>query len=254
MKSLKYLFLTATIILSLITLSCAGKGTNTYWSTDTPPDHKVEIVVTAPDTDNLKIMANEALVEYEPVDSPYLELSQLTSINAAGDTAFMKLFSGLSVSDVTRLWGDIMYLHYETDIVDVKLYINSPGGDAFSGLALADLIVRAQNQYGLEFAANASGIIASAAVPVFAVCDFRIAAPGTIFMVHEAALWKWPGRETASDIRSQNALMILLQDRYLGYLVRNTKLSLEEWQAMEKATTWFNAERAVKVGLADLIK
>ena len=76
---------------------------------------------------------------------------------------------------------------------------------------MADLILRAQSDYGIMFEANASGIIASAAVPPFTVSNHRIAAPGTIFMVHEAALWKWPGRESASDIRSQNDLMILLQ-------------------------------------------
>ena len=248
MKSLKYLLLSGLIILSLI--SCASIP-NTARPTSM---QRVEIVVTAPDTEFLEIQLPPEPEMYELANNPYLELSQLTMINSKGTTAFMKLFSGLSVSDVTRLWGDIMYLYYETDITDVKLYINSPGGDAFSGLALSDLIIRAQNEYGLLFEANASGIIASAAVPVFAVCDFRIAAPGTIFMVHEAALWKWPGRESASDIRSQNNLMILLQDRYLGYLVRNTKLDLEAWHAMEKATTWFNAERAFELGLVDHIK
>jgi len=225
--------------------------------TPTTDSHRVEIVVTAPDTKFLEIEildSEDPAMHFDELNNPYLELSQLTMINSAGTQAFMKLFSGLSVSDVTRLWGDIMYLAHETDITQVKLYINSPGGDAFSGLALADLIIRAQADFGLHFEANASGIIASAGVPVFAVSEFRIASPGTIFMVHEAALWKWPGRESASDIRSQNDFMILLQDRYLSYLVPTTKLSLVEWHAMEKATTWFDAERAKEIGLVDAIR
>jgi ATP-dependent protease ClpP protease subunit len=148
-------------------------------------------------------------------------LSQLSFISQ--NKAFVKIFSGLSVSDVTRLWNDLVVLEENTNIRDVNLFINSPGGDAFSGLALADQIERARRK-GFRITAHASGIVASAAVPVFAVCNERLAAPGTIFMVHEAALWKWPGRETASDIRSQNDLMSLLRDRYIGKLTSNYKL------------------------------
>jgi ATP-dependent Clp protease protease subunit len=179
------------------------------------------------------------------------KLSQLSF--TIGNKAFIKIFSGLSVADVTRLWNDFTVLEYKTDIRDIDLFINSPGGDAFSGLALADQIERAQRN-GFTVTAHASGIIASAAVPVFAVCKNRFAAPGTIFMVHEAALWKWPGRETASDIRSQNELMILLRDRYLSKLVNNTKLNMEEWEELEKKTTWFSSAKALEWGLVDKIE
>ncbi|MEE9503312.1 MAG: ATP-dependent Clp protease proteolytic subunit, partial [Candidatus Aminicenantaceae bacterium] len=131
------------------------------------------------------------------------------------DEAFIKIFSSLTVGDVTRLWNDIWVLKMSTNIRKVNLFINSPGGDAFSGLALADQIERAKKE-GFHITAHASGIVASAAVPVFAVSNRRLAAPGTIFMIHETSVWKWPGRETASDIRSQNKLMNLIRDRYIG--------------------------------------
>ena len=178
-------------------------------------------------------------------------LSQLSFISQ--NKAFVKIFSGLSVSDVTRLWNDLCVLENNTNIRDVNLFINSPGGDAFSGLALADQIERARRK-GFRVTAHASGIVASAAVPVFAVCNERLAAPGTIFMVHEAALWKWPGRETASDIRSQNDLMSLLRERYIGKLTANSKLDKIKWEEMEKKTTWFSAEKALDWGLVDKIE
>jgi len=180
-------------------------------------------------------------------------LSQLSFINDAKTKAFVKVFSGLSVADVTRLWNDIVWLDENTEIREVELFINSPGGDAFSGLALADQIERAKRR-GFTINAHASGIVASAAVPVFAVCSKRYVAYGTIFMVHEAALWKWPGRETASDIQSQNELMQLLRSQYIGKLVDNCngKLDFEGWREMEKKTSWFSAEDAIdKYGIAD---
>jgi len=171
---------------------------------------------------------------------------------AAGE-AFTKLFSGLTTIDTIRFWNDLCVLEHETKIRTVNLFINSPGGDAFSGLALADQIERAKRK-GFTIIAHASGIIASAAVPVFAVCSERLAAPGTVFMVHEASLWKWPGRETASDIRSQNELMGLLRERYLTKLASNSKLSFDEWGDKEGCTTWFSAEQAKEWGLVDRIE
>ena len=187
--------------------------------------------------------------------NPYLGLTQLSYINrnAEDGTMWTMLFSGISVSDYTRMFKDFNYCLEMTKVRHVKLMISSPGGDAFTGLAIADLINDFQKK-GLHIEAHGAGIIASAAVPVFAVCSPRYASPGTIFMVHEAALWKWPGRETSSDIRAQNELMVQLQDKYLGYLVRNTHLELDKWIEMEKKTTWFNAQKAAEFGLVDVVK
>ncbi|MEE9609793.1 MAG: ATP-dependent Clp protease proteolytic subunit [Desulfatiglandales bacterium] len=169
------------------------------------------------------------------------------------DEAFIKIFSALTVGDVSNLWNDISVLSKSTSIRNVNLFINSPGGDAFSGLALADQLERAKRE-GFHITAHASGIVASAAVPVFVVANRRLAAPGTIFMVHETSIWKWPGRETASDIRSQNRLMGLIRDRYIGKLSYYSNLSKEEWEDLEHKTTWFSAEQAKKWGIVDEIE
>ena len=66
-------------------------------------------------------------------------------------------------------------------------FINPPGGDAFFGLALADQLERAKRE-GFHITAHASGIVASAAVPVFMVAERCLAVPGTIFVVHETSI------------------------------------------------------------------
>ncbi len=187
------------------------------------------------------------------VPNPAGSLSRMASL--MGDEAFIKLYSSLTVGDVSNLANDIKYLYKMTPIRKISIFINSPGGDAFSGLALADQIEKAK-RLGFEVTMEASGIIASAAVPVFAVGTKgkRFAAPGTIFMVHETSIWKWPGRETASDIRSQNSLMNLIRDRYLEKLADNSKLSIEKWGDMEGKTTWFSADKAKDWGLVDHVE
>src|SRR5210317_206411 len=238
------------LVMGIFFASCAALPT-----TPKPAQAPQEIVVKVEAADPTKVTVDDGqknrVNRSMEVANPEGRLSQLSFI--ANDKAFVKIFSGLSVADVTRLWNDLVVLENNTEIRDVNLFINSPGGDAFSGLALADQIERARRK-GFKITAHASGIIASAAVPVFAVCDVRLAAPGTIFMVHEAALWKWPGRETASDIRSQNDLMYLLRDRYIGKLVDNSKLDKSKWEELEKKTTWFSADKAMDWGLVDNIE
>ena len=197
------------------------------------------------------VAADKDVIKAMEVPNQEASLSELSFITK--DKAFVKIFSELSVADVTRLWNDFIYLELNSDIRDINLFINSPGGDAFSGLALADQIERAQRK-GFRVTAHASGIVASAAVPVLAVCRVRLAAPGTIFMVHETELWKWPGRETASDIDSQNELMQLLRERYIAKLVDYSKLDKSNWEKLENKTTWFSADTALEWGLVDRIE
>jgi len=184
------------------------------------------------------------------VKNPEGQLSGLTFIS--GDVAYLKIFSGIGVVDQINIWNDFIVLKDTTDIRLVKLFISSPGGGAFDGLGIADQIERAKDM-GFEVEAHASGIVASAAVPIFAVCTRRYAAPGTIFMVHQTSMFKF-GMENAQDIRAQNELMELLRDRYLGKLVQYSDLTRDQWEAMEKKTTWFNADQAMQYGLVDEIK
>ena len=240
------------VAISLLTFGCATVPTNPE-----PQDVNLKVTVEATNDQVVLVEEDDGGPVYEPVSDPYLKPSNMMLLSRTQKLAFVRIYSGLSVADVSRLWQDITYLFYDTDYRRVKLFINSGGGGAFAGIALADLIIRAQDIYGITFEAHASGIIASAAVPVFAVCDHRIAASGTIFMVHEAALWKWPGKETASMIRAQNALMDLLRERYFDKLVGagRSKLSAEQWEELEKVTTWFSADDAMtKYGIVDEVE
>jgi len=238
------------VILSFLLAGCAGLNLKQETVT-----HVVEVKVSSVDGSPVEVeVGKERDGVSRGMNIPNIEgsLSNLSFI--LGDEGFIKIFSSLTVGDVTRLWNDITYFHKATNIRKLTIFINSPGGDAFSGLALADHLERAQNVLDFKITAYASGIIASAAVPVYAVCGTRYASQGTIFMVHETSIWKWPGRETASDIRSQNALMNMLRDSYLEKLAQYSKLSKDEWGHMEGATTWFSAEQAKEWGIVDKIE
>ena len=233
-------------VLGLLLIGCAAMGPSSA-----PQPRGLVVKVQAMEPGKAEAQEAEFITKSMVVPNQEGQLSELSFISK--DKAFVKIFSELSVADVTRLWNDIVVLETNSNIRDINLFINSPGGDAFSGLALADQIERAQRN-GFRVTAHASGIVASAAVPIFAVCKVRLAAPGTVFMVHETDLWKWPGQETASDISSQNEMMQLLRDTYIAKLVTNSKLDKDKWEKLESKTTWFSAEKAHEWGLVDKIE
>ena len=233
-------------VLGFLLFGCAAME-----SRSSPQSQGVVVKVQATEPEKAKAQEGDFIRKSMAMPNQEGHLSEMSFISK--DKAFVKIFSELSVADVSRLWNDIAVLETNSNIRDINLFINSPGGDAFSGLALADQIEGAQRK-GFRVTAHASGIVASAAVPVFAVCKERLAAPGTIFMVHEAELWKWPGQETASDISSQNEMMQLLRERYIAKLATNSKLDKDKWEKLESKTTWFSAEKAHEWGLVDKIE
>ena len=119
------------VVLGVFLVSCATVPSST-------PRAPQEVVVKVQAEDPTKVTVKEEPTERVnksmEVPNPEGRLSQLSFISK--DKAFVKIFSGLSVADVTRLWNDLVVLENNTEIRDVNLFINSPGGDAFSGLAL----------------------------------------------------------------------------------------------------------------------
>ena len=235
-----------------LAINCAGTKVSSV------PAVPQEVVITVVSTDPVTVAVEEEENEEATIWKHGL------NAESGGQISFMSyitpksvvfnLYSGISVADFTKLSGDLIKVRDFTEYRVVDLNINSPGGSAFDGLSISDLIVKAQDKWGFTVRAHASGIIASAAVSIFAVCKERYATEGAIFMVHEAALWKWPGRETASDIKTQGNMMDMLQDQYTSYLVNNSKLSKEKWNSFQKETTWFTTKQAMEFGLVDFIE
>lgn len=170
-----------------------------------------------------------------------------------GDKAYIKIVSGIGMMDVANLWTDMRYLEDVAKVKEIELLIMSPGGDGMAGLAIADEIERVIKR-GVKVNAYASGLIASAAVPIFAVCSTRVASPGTIFMVHEPQIFKFISSEKRKDLQTQSDMMNLLVDKYVGRLAERSNLTKDEWEKKGLETTWFTAQDALKWGLVDRIE
>ena len=101
---------------------------------------------------------------------------------------------------------------------------------------------------------EASGLIASAAVPIFAVGDVRIASRGTMFMIHQAQLFKYISSEKQDDLIAQSKMLCLLEDRYKSLVASKSNLTVDELTLKMAKTTWFTAQEAFEWGLVDKLK
>ena len=103
--------------LAIFLVSCASVPTNS------PPPKPQEVVVRVQAADPTKVTVQEPTKDRVnksmEVANPEGRLSQLSFISK--DKAFVKIFSGLSVADVTRLWNDLVVLENNTNIRDVNL-------------------------------------------------------------------------------------------------------------------------------------
>jgi len=178
-----------------------------------------------------------------------LALSPLTKI--IGDTAYIKVFSTVSQQDEIYIWDDLQLLAANSDIKKLKVYLNSPGGEAYSGFAIGDQFGRVKDRF--EMSVWASGMVASAAVMIFSSFDDRYAAPNTMFMVHEVAVPQSAGMNR-TDVKNLEEVFGQLTDKYIDVLVNITNKSKEEWEQMLIDETNFFAPEAKEWGLVTEVK
>jgi ATP-dependent protease ClpP protease subunit len=190
-----------------------------------------------------------AVEEVMEIANPDGELSGLSF--RSGDKGYIKIFSYIGTGDTGYVWNDLIVFR-EMGVKKIEIFINSPGGDAFQGLAIADHLNRAKTWFD-EINGHANGLVMSAAVPILASCKNRFASPGTVFMLHKASIFKWPGSENIDDLKAQSKMLSLIRERYISLLPQEL-ISAEEWQEKINATTYFGVEEAIEWGLVDSIE
>lgn len=130
------------------------------------------------------------------------------------------------------------------DVGTLNIYINSPGGSVFDGVAIYNVLKRHRARKVVQI----DGIAASiASVIAMAGDEIQIAANG-MMMIHDP----WAvGMGSAKDFRKLADSLDKVREAILSsYINRSTSSAdqLSKWMAEE---TWFTAEEAVDAGLAD---
>ena len=127
---------------------------------------------------------------------------------------------------------------------DIKMYINSPGGDADAGFAIFDMMRFVKP----KIKAICAGVAASAAVIILlgARKENRLSLPNARVLIHQPSTGI---HGTAADIQIEATEILKCREKI------NRLISVETGQAMEKVESdtkinfWMSAEEALKYGL-----
>jgi ATP-dependent Clp protease protease subunit len=172
------------------------------------------------------------------------QASAMPAVKAAANEFF--------INDVIdQYWGanakDLKeFLDQNSESSEIHIHINSPGGDAFEGRAMASLI----RSFKGKTVCHVDGIAASAASIVAVSCDEVVMGIGTMLMIHNA--WTiTAGNKT--DLIAQAELLDKCDQAMATDYELKSSLPREEIIAMMDAETWLTAEDAVEKKLADRI-
>ena len=180
------------------------------------------------------------------------EEGELSKCFIVADTAHCPLWGTIMGYEAKDYWADFAILR-SRGINHVDMYINSGGGSAFAGMSIADTIRMAQVD-GMEVDTFASGLVASAAVPIFLAGGQRTASINAMFMIHRGKLFKMYASETIEDLDAQREMMQLCEEQYISFLVQKTNLTADDIESKLDKTTWFSAEQAMEWGFTDVVK
>jgi ATP-dependent protease ClpP protease subunit len=232
-----------------LTTGCATVKPTVFSAVPSKPVAQ-EIKITVQSDD--KVSVSDANRVIRTMEVPNDEPAWPTNVMQVGDTVHYTLWAGIDTMDPLNFWKTVLVAKYK-GLCKIHVYINSGGGSAFAGLGFADNILAAIAD-GFTVTTEANGIVASAAVPIFAVGQYRTSTRGTMFMIHEGKMFKMFAEESRNDLQSQKKMMDMIEDRYNLLLKDHSKLSLDQIAQMCAATTWFTAEEAQKFGLVDEVK
>lgn len=158
------------------------------------------------------------------------------------------VFLGDEVNEATAsiVVAQLLHLAYEDPKKDIKLYINSPGGSVYDGLAIYDTI-----QY-ITPDVQTIGIGLQASMGAFLLSSGtkgkRFALPNSRIMIHQ------PSSGTQGKITDQEITLkegIYLKQRLNEILAKNTSQKLSKIEKDADRDFWMSSEEAKAYGLID---
>lgn len=153
-------------------------------------------------------------------------------------------------------WGDIWGVsaleflealdQISADTTDIRLHINSPGGEVFEGVA----ILNALRNHPANVTAIVDGIAASAASYVAVGVNETVMAPNTELMIHDAwGICIGP----AADMYQVGDELHRISNNIASIYAAKAGGTTAEWRAAMLAESWYSADEAVAAGLADRV-
>ena len=152
----------------------------------------------------------------------------------------------INADSVYSLIMQLQYLQRVDPKTEITMYINSPGGEVNSGLALYDVM----QAISAPIHTVCVGMAASMAAVLFSAGDRREILPHAAVMIHDPLIQGGVGgsalklRALSDDLMRTRALIAEILAKHTGH-------SLEEIYEKTANDTYFYGQDAVSYGLAD---
>lgn len=150
-----------------------------------------------------------------------------------------------SVSTAIRC---LLHLQKEDQQLPITLYINSPGGEVQSGLALYDVM----QAVSCPIHTVCLGMAASMAALLFIAGDQREMLPHSRAMIHDPLIGGGIGG-SALSVKARADDLMRIRDITAQVISQHTGMNLEEVFELTAKDTYFEAEEAIANGMADRI-
>ncbi len=144
--------------------------------------------------------------------------------------------------------AQMLFLESQDPERDIKVYVNSPGGDAYSGFAMYDTMRHVKNDVStinVGLAASAGAMILCGGTK-----GKRYALPGSYCMIHQA-MGGIEGQATEIEITARHILK--LREDYAKVISEETGKPLKQIQEDIERDKWLNAKETLEYGIIDKI-
>ncbi len=187
---------------------------------------------------------------------PSIEAKSEAPLLPLGDQLFQRLlrhriiFLGQQVDDdiANRICAELILLASEDDKRDISLYINSPGGSVYAGMAIYDVMQYVPNDvatYAMGMAASMGQFLLTAGAP-----GKRYALPHAQILMHQPS---GGIGGTASDIRIQAEQMLYVKRTLFERTAYHTGQPVEQIEKDADRDRWFTAEESKEYGFVDQV-
>ena len=133
-----------------------------------------------------------------------------------------------------------------TNTTDLTVRLNSPGGEVFEAVAIMNLL----RDHSARITAKVDGLAASAASFLAVSADETIMGGNTELMIHDA--WGL-AIGNAADMRQYADMLDRVSNDIASVYDAKAGGGTDNWRQYMLAESWFTAEEAVELGLADSV-
>ncbi len=143
--------------------------------------------------------------------------------------------------------AQMLFLESQDPNRDISIYINSPGGEVYSGTAMYDTIKHVKNDVvtiNVGLAASAASLLLAAGTP-----GKRFALPNSYSLIHQPLTGGISGQATDVEIEAKH--MVKLKHQFAQIIADCTKKTLEQTLKDMDRDYWMTAQETKDYGLID---